>query len=116
MKQQRPLIGISVGDPAGIGPEVTAKALSLPELYEVCRPLAVAEVEMMKDAVKFSGLSLKINPVSSPQNGKYELGVIDVLDMKNIDVKSIKHKVVSANTGRASFEYVGKVIELDVGP
>jgi 4-hydroxythreonine-4-phosphate dehydrogenase len=108
----RPLIGISVGDPAGIGPEITAKALSLPEIYAMCRPLVVAEAEMMSDAVKFSGLDGEIHAVSSPGEGLYTLGVVDVLDMKNIDAKSIRHKVVSSECGRASFEYVRKVIEL----
>lgn len=112
MKKYRPLLGISVGDPSGIGPEITAKALTLPEIYEVCRPLAVAETEMMQDAVKFSGLSLNIYPAVSHQDGKYEVGTIDVLDLKNIDAKSIQHKVVSADSGRASFEYIKEVIEL----
>ena len=112
MDRERPLMGISVGDPAGIGPEITAKALSLPEIYEICRPFAVGETEMMKDVVKFTGVNLKIHAVSSPKEGLYQLGMIDVLDMKNIDAKSIRHKVVSADCGRASFEYVRKVIEL----
>lgn len=112
MRQQRPLIGISVGDPAGIGPEVTAKALALPEIYAVCRPLAVAETEMMQDAVTFSGLSQNIHAIASPREGRYQVGTIDVLDMQNIDAKSIKHKVVSADSGRASFEYIKKVIEM----
>ena len=112
MDRERPLMGISVGDPAGIGPEITAKTLSLPEIYEICRPLVVAETEMMKDVAKFSGVNLKIHAVSSPKEGLYQLGMIDVLDMKNIDAKSIRHKVVSADCGRASFEYVRKVIEL----
>lgn len=91
----RPLIGISVGDPAGIGPEITAQALSIARnLYELCRPLVVAETEMMKDALKFSGLDGEIHAVSSPGEGLYTLGVLDVLDMKNIDAKSIRHKVV----------------------
>ena len=112
MNKYRPLIGISVGDPAGIGPEITAKALSLPEIYDICSPLAVAEMEMMKDAVTFSGLDGEIHAISSPGEGFYKLGVIDILDMKNIDAKSIRHKVVSPECGRASFEYVRKVIEL----
>jgi 4-hydroxythreonine-4-phosphate dehydrogenase len=112
VNRYRPLIGISVGDPAGIGPEITAKALSLPGIYDICRPLAVAETEMMKDALKFSGLDGEIHAVSSPGEGLYKLGVIDVLDMKNLDAKSIRHKVVSSECGRASFEYVRKVIEL----
>ena len=108
----RPLLGISVGDPAGIGPEVTAKALAVPEIYAVCRPLVVAETEMMHAAVKFSGVSSDIHPVTSPQHGTYAVGTIDVLDLKNIEAQSIRHNVVSADSGRASFEYIKKVIEL----
>jgi len=83
--RNRPLIGISVGDPAGIGPEVTAKALAVPEIYEICRPLAIAEAEIMKAAVQFSGLDLKIHPVSFPKEGRYDGGTLDVLDLRNID-------------------------------
>jgi 4-hydroxythreonine-4-phosphate dehydrogenase len=108
----RPLIGISVGDPAGIGPEITAKALSLSEIYEISRPLIVAETEMMRETVKFSGLSQQIHAISSPREGLYQFGVLDVLDIKNIDGRSIRHKVISAEYGRASYEYVKKVIEL----
>jgi len=108
----KPLIGISVGDPAGIGPEITAKALALPEIYELCRPLAIAESEMMGEAVRFSKLNLKIHSVISPKEGLYTLGTIDLLDLKNVAGKSIQHKTIQANYGRASFEYVKKVIEL----
>jgi 4-hydroxythreonine-4-phosphate dehydrogenase len=106
------MIGISVGDPAGIGPEITAKALSLAELYELCKPLVVGEVEMMKEAIQFSKLDLRIHQVSSLNEGFYQFGTIDLLDLKNVDGKSIKYKTISADYGRASFEYVKKVIEL----
>ncbi len=112
MKPRKPFIGISVGDPAGIGPEITAKALSLPEIYDVCRPLAVAETEMMQAALKFSGLSQEIHAVAAPQEGRYELGTIDVLDLHNINGQAIIHKVISAECGRAAFEYIKTVIEL----
>lgn len=111
-KTSRPLIGISVGDPAGIGPEVTVKALAVPELYKLCRPLAIAESEMMKAAVAFSGLNLRVHPVSLPNEGRYTFGTLDVLDLHNIDGQSICYQQVSADCGRASFEYVRKVIEL----
>jgi 4-hydroxythreonine-4-phosphate dehydrogenase len=101
-----------VGDPAGIGPEITAKALALPEIYELCKPLVVAEAEMMKEAVRFSGLDLKIHTIPSPKEGIFQSRTLDVLDMRNIDAKSIRHKVISAEYGRSSFEYVKKVIEL----
>jgi 4-hydroxythreonine-4-phosphate dehydrogenase len=112
METYRPLIGISVGDPSGIGPEITVKALSLREIYDFCRPLAVAEAEMMSAAVKFSGLDQRVNPISAPDEGLYTHGIIDVLDMKNIDATSIRHKIVSADCGRASFEYIKRLIEL----
>ena len=108
----RPLIGISVGDPAGIGPEITAKALSLVEIYQLCKPLMIAEAEMIRETLRFSNLDLSMKLVSTSKEGHYQFGTIDVLDLKNIDGKSIRHKVVSADCGRASFEYVRKVIEL----
>jgi len=109
---EKPLIGISVGDPAGIGPEITTKALSLHEIYGLCRPLVVAEAEMMKGAIQFSKLNLNLHTISSPNQGLYKVGTIDLLDLKNVDGRSIKHKTISSEYGRASFEYVKKVIEL----
>ncbi len=112
MAVHRPLIGISTGDPAGIGPEITAKALSLLEIYDLCRPLVVAEAGMMKEAIRFSKLDLGVQAVFSPKEGSYQFGTIDLLDLKNIDSRAFKHKTVSADMGKASFEYVKKVIEL----
>ncbi len=66
----------------------------------------------MREALRFSGLGLRVHPVFSPKDGIYQLGTLDILDLKNIDAKWIKHKIVSADCGRASFEYVKKVIEL----
>ncbi len=108
----RPLIGISVGDPSGIGPEITAKALSLREIYDLSKPLVVAEKEMLEEAIQFSKLNLKTHCISFPKEGLYRFGTIDLLDVKNVDGKSVRHKMVSAEYGRASFEYVRKVIEL----
>jgi 4-hydroxythreonine-4-phosphate dehydrogenase len=112
LSDNRPLIGISVGDPAGIGPEITAKTLALAEIYEICRPLAVAERGIMQEAVRFCGLDLQVRAVSTPEEGRYTLGGIDVLDLKNIEAAKLVHKAVSPECGRASFEYVQKVIEL----
>ena len=74
---KRPLLGISVGDPGGIGPEITAKALSLEEIYETCRPLVISDFELMKEAVKIAGVKLELNRVSKPDEGKYQFGGIE---------------------------------------
>ena len=99
---KKPLIGISVGDPAGIGPEITAKALAMPEIYAMCRPLVVAESRMMREAVRFSGLDLEVRPVAVPAEGLFRCGVLDVLDLRNIEPAAIRHKVAAAETGRAT--------------
>ena len=112
MENIRPLLAISVGDPAGIGPEITAKALTVPAIYDICRPLVIGESGMMRQAIGFSGLHLDVNSIHGPEDGRYLVGTMDVLDLHNIDAASIRHKKVSAETGRASFEYVKKAIEL----
>ena len=107
-----PLIGISVGDPAGIGPEITAKALDDPGIYRICRPFAVGEAELMREAVSFSGLSRPVHAIDEPGQGVYDGTRINVLDLRNVDGRRIAHQTVSAETGRASYEYVARVIEL----
>ena len=109
---KRPIIGISVGDPNGIGPEITAKSLSLEEIYEICCPLVISDFELMKEAVKIANVSVNLNRVKNPQEGKYEFGMIDVLDMNNVDMSKVVYKKATAEGGKASFEYIKKVIEL----
>jgi hypothetical protein len=58
---KRPLLGITMGDPGGIGPEVCAKALADPEVLTVCRPMIVGDAAIMADAVSFSNLDLAVN-------------------------------------------------------
>lgn len=108
----KPILGISVGDPAGIGPEITAKALSEKQVYDICRPLVVCDKRVMDEAVRFSGLNLKTRAISNPGEGEYSLGTIDILDMKNVDMDSLEYKKVSAMCGKAAYEYIEKVINL----
>jgi len=109
---ERPLIGISAGDPAGVGPEIAVKALSGASLYETCRPLVIADLRVMIEAVRIAGVSVRISRLSSPEEGLYRPGTIDVLDLDNVDMDSLRYGEVSAMAGKASFEYVQKAIEL----
>ena len=109
---KRPILGISVGDPGGIGPEITAKALAQEEIYQLARPLVVADVRFMKDVLRFTGLKLNLNPLQQIKDGRFQCGTLDVLDLHNMPPEQLKYKEVTAAQGRASFEYVAKVIEL----
>lgn len=112
MNTNFPIIGISSGDPGGIGPEVTAKALNEAAMYEQCRPLVVSDAAVMKDAVRIAGLPLAVNVVSAPEEGVYTHGTIDVLDLGNLPPGEHRYKTATAAQGKASFEYIAKNIEL----
>lgn len=108
------IIGITMGDPASIGPEITAKALSDPAVYERCKPLVIGDVPVMEEALKITGPSgkLKIHGVKNVEDARFQYGIIDVYDMGVVDIKELKRGEVSVMAGNAAFQYVKKVIEL----
>jgi 4-hydroxythreonine-4-phosphate dehydrogenase len=109
---KRPILGITIGDPGGIGPEITAKALNKKEIYELSRPVVVGDYRVMEDVLRFTDLKLTLNPVGSIQDACGAHGIMDILDLKNMPLDRLRYKEVTSEQGRASFEYVAKVIEL----
>ena len=107
-----PLLGITMGDPGGIGPEVCAKALAAKEIYAVCRPLIVGDAAIMANAVSFSNLDLAVNTCRQVTDGRFTPGILDVLDLGNMPMAELSHKTVTAAQGRASFAYIDRVIAL----
>ena len=108
------IIGITMGDPASIGPEITAKALSDPSVDERCKPLVVGDVPVMEEALKITGLSgkLKIHTIGDVSEALFEYGTIDVCHMGMVDMDKLQRGKVSAMAGNAAFQYVKKVIGL----
>ena len=109
---KKPILGITMGDPASIGPEITVKALSDAAIYEKCSPIIIGDAAVMEAAVGIVGKDVKINAVSDVKEAKFEFGTIDVYDMKLVDMDKLERGVVSAIAGNAAFQYVKKVIEL----
>ena len=108
------IIGITMGDPASIGPEITAKALSDPAIYKRCKPLVIGDVSVMEEALTITRLSgkLKIHGIKEVSEALFEYGTIDVYDMQVVDITELQRKEVSVMAGNAAFQYVKKVIEL----
>ena len=106
-------IGITLGDPAGIGPEISIKAFAKKALYERCQPLLVGDACVVEKYLQaHPELDLKINVVEEPDQGKYVYGTIDLIDLKAVDIDQLAIGEVSAMAGNAAFQYVKKVIEL----
>jgi len=111
-RHARPLLGISLGDPGGIGPELCAKALDSPAIYDLCRPLIVGDAEILRHAVDFCGLALRVRACDRSADGVYRPGIIDVLDLCKLPLSALRLGEITAAQGRASFDYVAKVINL----
>ena len=109
----RPIIAVTMGDPASIGPEITVKALSGPEVYAYCRPLVVGDLCMLERAREITGCAdVRFNPVSAPAEARFQPGTIDVIDLGLVDAVTLPIGRVSAQAGEAAFRYVEKVIAL----
>ena len=110
----RPLLGLTIGDPAGIGPEIAVKAVTQEEVRAACRPLIVGEADIMRRAVKLCHLDLHVRSIASPTEFTGNPGCVEVLDLKNIDTASCPSGVLSPHCGRAAVEYLDKAIDLTI--
>ena len=108
------IIGITMGDPASIGPEITVKALADGSIDDRCHPLIVGDASVMEKAVATVNMTgkIKIHPVKSVSEALFEKGTIDVYDLGLVDVDKLEMGKVSVMAGDAAFQYVKTVIEL----
>ncbi|MDE2180625.1 MAG: 4-hydroxythreonine-4-phosphate dehydrogenase PdxA [candidate division NC10 bacterium] len=110
----RPFFGLTIGDPAGIGPEIVAKAVTQEEVRAACRPLIIGEAGIMRRAVRLCRLDLHVRSIGSPAEITGDPGSLEVLDLKNIDTASYPSGVLAPHCGRAAVEYLNKAIDLTI--
>ncbi len=107
---RKPKIGITMGDAAGIGPEIIVKALAYESTYSVCQPIVVGSPDILRDAtVRFtpSGIpQLKLNIIDTPAQAVAAHGTIDVLNVVRISPQDISIGTVDARAGAAAVKAV----------
>lgn len=110
----KPIVGITMGDPAGNGPEITVKALVHSDLYDRCRPLVVGDAKILEQAAGFVGRTdICIHRCEQVSDALFVPGTIDVLHLELIpDVAAFPIGQVSVEGGNAAFQCVRKVIQL----
>jgi 4-hydroxythreonine-4-phosphate dehydrogenase len=111
MKVDRPILGITMGDPASIGPEVAVKALSEEIIYQTCRPLLIGDADVCREAIALCNLPLTVNAITNVSDAKYQHGTIDVYDLA-YGTDSFQRGEMSAAAGNAAFITVVKAIDL----
>jgi len=100
-----------MGDPAGIGPEIAVKGLAHKKTGDLCLPIIFGDAGVIKQAVSISGRNLDIYPIEEISKAKFEPGLINVFDLKNVDNAALKPGVVSPEAGAAAFEAIKAVID-----
>lgn len=109
---KKPLIAVTLGDPAGIGPEIVVKTVADKDLFKEASCIVLGDAKIVEQAVKVTGADLKVNCVKDPADGDYSEGVLNLIDLDNIDMDKFEYGKVSAMCGKAAFEYIEKSIQL----
>ena len=99
-----PIVGITMGDPAGIGPEVIVKALSDPRIFNVCRPVVLGEQGIISKAVNILEAEVRVYATIDIHEAKYEAGRINVVNLSNIGANTLVF-------GRGNGEFAKDIID-----
>ena len=102
----KPILAIPMGDAAGIGPEITVKAMADDRVSNMARLVIVGDKKVLKEALAFSDVTLLINCINDPQDGNFSPGVLNLIDLDNIYLNKLKMGAVQAMTGKAAYEYI----------
>jgi 4-hydroxythreonine-4-phosphate dehydrogenase len=109
----RPIIAITMGDPAGVGPEVIMKSLAHDEVFTTCRPLVVGDAVRLRQAGAIVGSPLAVHPISRPADARFQAGTVDVVDLGLVPA-DLPFGQVSAVAGEAAYRYIERACQLVV--
>jgi 4-hydroxythreonine-4-phosphate dehydrogenase len=108
----RPILAITMGDAGGIGPEIIAKAFGHATVHEQSRPLVIGERRAMDAALRIIGSPLHTRPLDDLARTGDQPGCLDLVDLANIDIERLGRSHVSAEVGRAAYEYLERATQL----
>ena len=109
---KKPLIAITMGDPAGIGPEIIAKVFDSGEIFPHCLPVVVGDAGVMKKIIEQLNFSVTVHVIAAPGDADPVRGRMDVIDMKNVDIAKHAWGRPNIASGKAVVEYIKKAAKL----
>ncbi|WP_338470774.1 4-hydroxythreonine-4-phosphate dehydrogenase PdxA [Niallia sp. XMNu-256] len=109
MTTYKPIIAITMGDPSGVGPEIIAKSLNDPNIYDQCQPFVVGDFKILKRALGITNINLELNSIANPEEGKFQHGTIDIIDLDLVS-ENLPWGEVNSEAGNAAFRYLEKAI------
>ncbi|MNE13559.1 4-hydroxythreonine-4-phosphate dehydrogenase 2 [compost metagenome] len=111
MSNYLPVIGITLGDAAGVGPEIIVKSLTHAVVYQQCRPLVIGDARRLEQARDIVQAKVEIRRIQTPAEARYEQGVIDCIDLDVIPA-DLPFGVLSAIAGDAAYRFIARAVEL----
>ena len=108
----RTKIAIPMGDPAGVGPEIVVKTAVSEEILDLCDLVVIGDKNVLEKAIEICQVNLKIHTIKNIEEGKYEKGILNVIDLENVDMNTLEYGQVQGMCGKAAFEYIKKCVEL----
>ncbi|MDZ7721770.1 MAG: 4-hydroxythreonine-4-phosphate dehydrogenase PdxA [candidate division KSB1 bacterium] len=112
MANQKPIIGITMGDPAGIGPEIVVKALCDDRVTEWCNPVLVGDLSVIRKAAAEQNVPKNIKSIDNIRKAEFDRNTITVYSLDLIDLDKLEMGKISPMAGEAAFQCVKTVIEL----
>jgi 4-hydroxythreonine-4-phosphate dehydrogenase len=109
---KHPILGVTMGDPAGVGPEIIARAAAEPAVRATARPVVIGAASAMKEALALVGSRLALHAVGRVADCRWADSTLEVLDLGNVDMTSLPRCEVSAAAGRAAYEYIARAVDL----
>jgi 4-hydroxythreonine-4-phosphate dehydrogenase len=103
-----------MGDPVGIGPEITLLALNNPSIYEACKPLVLGDVRRLEAAKKCTGIFLDLASVETPETGRFRHGCVDVMNLSDLDPDKTSWGKPDTATGKAMMRYIITAVALAI--
>ena len=103
----KPILAITMGDAAGVGPEVIMKSLAHPEVHALCCPLVIGDAQRLRAAAEIASVRLKVRsiPASRPEEARFESDVVDCVDLELIPA-DLPWGKLSREAGEAAYRYL----------
>ena len=108
----KPFIAVPIGDPAGVGPEITVMTVANKDVFDVANVVVVGDKKMIEKTIEICGVDLKVNVINEPEEGIYDEKTLNLIDLNNVDMETFEYGKVQAMCGQAAFDYIEKSIEL----
>ena len=113
MRTPLPVIAVTMGDGAGIGPEVVVAALLDDAVLARCRPVVIGDAQRLREAARILGLDCEIAAVDHPRDAEFTPGRVNVVDLGLLPA-DLPWGRLSPVAGHAAYAYIERAAQLAV--